>query len=257
MFLATGAVVLLVAALWGPAKRAYDAHRAAEALALRQAAIESEHAAATAELQSDRAGVLSRIRALQERNDHTAALALASRYRFAHDPEFDVAYGTSAGILGRRARVAADRALIARQCVATALPPLLDEVFTADAPGGVRAVTRDVQAVRATSPEDLKAVRTRITSAAPGLDVSEENPAASRDEPHNHRNRIHPYTAAALLDDADDPQSLICVWDVSGMRSLPAGTVPFRMKLWLAPRPGSDLISPEPLSYTQGPPATR
>jgi len=251
------ALALLVAALAGPARRAWDERtRAQNARALAEK-VAQERAAAKERFTADRTQILAELRARIERKDYAAAMAMASPYVPVGDDELRALHRQAAGAESLRQRREAYRALVTRDCTeanarrhATTIVAAASDRFAAAAPPLVAA--------RVTGTQAHDAILSRLREPpSPHLDPNApehvDEPSHERIErlKHEYRARILPdYQGFLLAGGADD---LICAWHLEGARKAGSSTLRYAIDLWLAPHPDGKSLAPDLLAFSDRP----
>ena len=187
------ALALLVAALAGPVRRAWDERvRAQSARALAEQ-VAQERAAAKQRFESDRTQILAEIRARIDRQDYAGAMAMARPYVPVGDDALRALHKEAAVAESLRQRRETYRALVARDCTeanarlhATTIVAAASERFaTAEPPRTLARVTgtpaRDTIVARLREPPsphlDAKGRRSRRRARTSGSSASSTNTA--------------------------------------------------------------------------------
>lgn len=246
------ALALLVAGLYGPIQRAWEARQKAEAVASLKARVDEERRQRTAEFTADRAQILAGIRIQLDNRAFDAAMNAAGRYAMVNDAELRALYVQAATAESRRQRFDQYRVAVERDCTETqareAFARLLKDA--PDTAGGPAPILNDaLRFARLTGDAAVGPVQARLRAPSPP-DVHPPDTAPwierSRAE---HQARLVPDYSAALA--SERAQEVICLWRIAGVRRGAPANVPFTLDLWLSAAPDGKGFVPEPLAYTE------
>ena len=249
------ALALLVAALAGPVRRAWDERvRVQSARALAEQ-VAQERAAAKQRFESDRPQILAEIHARLDRQDYAGALALAGSYVPVGDDALRALHREAANALSLRQRREAYRALVARDCTeanaslhATTIVAAASERFATVEPPRTLA--------RITGPSARDTIVARLREPPPphldakGADHADAHERIERLK-HEYRARVLPdYQGLLFAPNADE---LICAWHIEGDRKTGFGALRYAIDLWLAPAPDGKSLAPDLIAFSERP----
>lgn len=228
------AIILLAVALARPLSERFSAHDATklDATALRSRLL-AEEAARRDEFKRDPDAILAKIRALQAQGDNAGALRFASPYYSVNNPELTQLYRQLVAAEGRRLRLNDFQALMARDCNESNAGRVATDKIDHQAPSD----PGDSVKLPQVSVRRLDGAAARAAIIAYLRDAASKPPDQSQDHGEHIEGppRVHADFIEALPNADALPDATLCVWRVTGQRSVHGRARPFDFALWLAP----------------------
>ena len=251
------ALALLVTALAGPVRRAWDERARAEAARTLAEKVDKERADATARFGAERPRILAEVRERLDQRDFAGAMTAASPYVHLGDEALRELFKEAASSESRRKRRDLYRTLIGRECTQANVSAQARTIVAA-ASESAAAAAPPLTLVRLTGAEARETVRARLHEPPPAEPAAKGPDPAAR-EPGGRLAQLRQENRARVLPDylgflyAAGADDLICVWRVEGNRSDGSRQLRYTMNLWLAPTPDGNQLTADLVTFNERP----